>query len=144
MSCCLQAVSNATMATALAHCISHPRELVVKVYHFEIITVDASRGVTGHNRSHRSNHQSQGGKDDANQFQSALVCHCKASLRAKKSPVGIPSRASPSLSQFRLVNNTKKIVSEATDNDHGRDGPKQQNWHVCSSSSSAALFINAG
>jgi hypothetical protein len=28
------------------------------------------------------------------------------------------------------VNNTKEIVTEAADNDHARDGPKQQNWHL--------------
>jgi hypothetical protein len=29
-----------------------------------------------------------------------------------------------------LVNDTKEIVADASDNDHGRDGPKQQDWHM--------------
>jgi hypothetical protein len=28
------------------------------------------------------------------------------------------------------MNGTNQIVSDAADNDHGRNGPEQQNWHV--------------
>jgi hypothetical protein len=52
----------------------------------------------------------------------------RPSKMAEKSPFGVPTRAFPSLQQ--LVNSTNQIVSDAADNDHGRDGPEHQNWHV--------------
>ena len=77
-------VANATSIAALAHCISHSRELVTMVDQFEIFAVGAARGVTGHHDSRRrADHQGQSGEHDANQFQSALVCHRKASFRRR-------------------------------------------------------------
>jgi len=54
------------MTVALANCIVHPRELVTKVYHFQIFATDTARGVTGHDCSCREdNDQGQSGEDDA-------------------------------------------------------------------------------
>src|SRR4051812_40638902 len=41
----------------------------------------------------------------------------------------MPARAS-SPASIGLVNGTKEIIADASDHDHGRDGPKQQYWHV--------------
>jgi hypothetical protein len=92
--------AKATMTIALAHCSSHSRELVMKVHQFEIFAIDAARGVTGHRDSRRQdNHQGQGGEHDANQFQGALVCHCKNVLpaAAEKSTAGMRSSSSAAL-----------------------------------------------
>jgi hypothetical protein len=34
------------------------------------------------------------------------------------------------LQQFHLVNNANQVIADAADNDHGRDGPEQKNWHL--------------
>ena len=90
-------VAKATRIVALAHCMVHARALVTKVDQFDVF---AARGVTGHHDSRRrDDHQGQGGEDDADQFQSALVGHRKNVLpgMATKSPAGVPARA------FRLL-----------------------------------------
>lgn len=84
--------AKATMTIALAHCISHSRELVTKVHRFEIFAIDAARGVTGyHDSRRRDNHQGQSGEHDADQFQGAFICHCKTSFQ------GRPRKAWPAL-----------------------------------------------
>src|SRR4051794_15527101 len=103
MKCCPaihMLAAKATMTIALAHCSSHSRGLVMKVHQFEIFAIDAARGVTGHRDSRRQdNHQGQGGEHDANQFQGALVCHCKNVLpaAAEKSTAGMRSSSSAAL-----------------------------------------------
>jgi hypothetical protein len=89
-------VENATMTIALATCILHSSELVMEVCQSEIFTC----AVTGHHCSRRrNNHQSQRGKDDANQFQSSLVCHRKASLQGRgRKPGRCSNSGLPSLS----------------------------------------------
>jgi len=68
--------ANATMTIALAHCIFHSPELVTMDWQIEIFAADAAGGLTGdHDSRPRDNHQGPGGEHDANQFQSAPVCH---------------------------------------------------------------------
>ena len=46
-----------------------------------------------------------------------------------KSPAGV--RLGPFLPlAISLVNSVNQIIADAADNDHGRDGPEQKNWHV--------------
>jgi hypothetical protein len=121
------------MTVALAHCIIHSRELVMEVHQLKIFAIGTARGVTGHHYSRRrDNHQGQSGKHDANQFQSALVCHRKASFqrRPRKARPTFRLGPFPPSSNSPLVNSTNQIASVAADNDHGWNGPKQQNWHV--------------
>jgi hypothetical protein len=119
--------ANATMTIALAHCIFHSPELVTKDYQIEMFAADAAGGLTSHHDSRpRDNHQGHGGKHDANQFQRALVCHFINRERAR--PV---FRLGPFLPPvFRLVNSTNQIITDAADNDHGWNSPKQQKRHV--------------
>jgi hypothetical protein len=101
--------ANATMTIALAHCIFHSPELVTMDCQIEIFAVDAAGGLTSHHDGcPRDNHQGQGGEHDANQFQSAPVCH----YQTKKGPAGIPTRAFPpsyiSLSEQHEPNNNRR------------------------------------
>jgi hypothetical protein len=125
-------VANATSIVALAHCIIHSRELVTKLDQFDIIAVGAARGVTGHYHSRRrDDHQGQSGKHDADPFQSALVCHRTASFQGRSRKARPAFRLGPSsLQQFHLVNGANQIITDAADNDHGRNGPEQQNWQT--------------
>ena len=78
-------VENATITIALAACILHSGKLVIKVCRFEVFTMDAASGVASHHYSRRrDDRQRHRGKDDANQFQSMLVCHRKTQRKAEK------------------------------------------------------------
>jgi hypothetical protein len=113
--------ANATMTIALAHCIFHSSGLVTKDYQIEIFAADAAWGLTSHHDSRPGdNRQGQDGKHDANQFQSASVCHLS---NREKSPAGIPTRAFPP-SSIRLVNSTNQLITDAADNDHGWSSPR--------------------
>jgi hypothetical protein len=116
------------MTIALANCILHSRRLVTKVHQFEIVAVDAARGVIGHHDGRRrENHQHQSGEYD--QLISKRACLPPLRILDGREKPGRHSDSDLSLWQFRLLNNAKEIVSETANNDHGRDGPKQQNWH---------------
>src|SRR3954469_14728926 len=89
-------VANATRIVALAPCIVHACELVMKIDRFGVFA--AARGVTGHHDSRRRDDQSQSGEDDADQFQSALVRHRKTSSLARPRKARPVFRLGPSAS----------------------------------------------